>query len=374
MDISSFEPLPLFRADWTAEEYDAAHAAVEGGPFAQPDPVAGLEGYLKDHYGSGDALALNSATSALLLALIVSIPKSSKVLVPDIAFPAAMNAVVRAGHEPVLVGVDDDTFTTSHPLAAEATCDPAVRGAIALHLYGAVDVNHVVAAELDRREGVVVGDAAHVALDKDAVGTTAVTALSYYPTKPIAGFDGGVLLADADRATAARRLARHGMVFDWASGTPGFAASYDTVDFGYKLSMNVVSAAVVKAQYHRADQLTAARSDRVRLYATHLREVACRPTFGTWDDPPPGLYALPVVFETIKEAEAVADRLRQEGVNVGHCYPPLSRSTAGRAFTTIGDPNATEALSRRLLLLPVHPGVPLTGVEVICDHIRSTLE
>ena len=74
------------------------------GPF-----VSRFEGALADYVGSKCAIAVNSGTAALHLALIVAgIEPDDEVLMPALTFVAPANAVRYVGAWPVFIDVDSD--------------------------------------------------------------------------------------------------------------------------------------------------------------------------------------------------------------------------------------------------------------------------
>lgn len=68
------------------------------------------ENAVSNYIGSGEVIAVSSATSGLIMTLL-AMNITGEVLVPSFTFCATANAVVRAGAVPVFVDCDPETYT-----------------------------------------------------------------------------------------------------------------------------------------------------------------------------------------------------------------------------------------------------------------------
>jgi dTDP-4-amino-4,6-dideoxygalactose transaminase len=185
-----------------------AHARFVLGP-----EVAALEAELARRAGVAHAVGVASGTDALMIALRAEgIGPGDAVFVPAFSFVATAGAVVLAGATPVFCDVDPATFHLDpDDLARRAVALPASlrpRAVVPVDLFGLPADYGPMRAFAGRHGLLVLADAAQsfgAARDGRPVGALAdVTAVSFYPTKPLGAFgDGGAILTD-DAARAAR--------------------------------------------------------------------------------------------------------------------------------------------------------------------------
>ncbi|HAH07217.1 MAG TPA: UDP-4-amino-4,6-dideoxy-N-acetyl-beta-L-altrosamine transaminase [Elusimicrobia bacterium] len=207
----------------------------------------------------GDAIALNSCTSALHLSLLAAgIKPGDEVITTAMTFCATVNAIIHAGAVPVIADVDPATMNID-PSSVAAKITRKTRAIIPVHFAGRMCDMDALCRIAARRRLKVIEDCAH-ALEAEYRGRRSGTfgdfgCFSFYATKNVSTGDGGMILArrrtDADRV---RRLASHGLDKDaWARfGGKGFA-HYRVVEAGYKCNMTDVQAAIGIHQLARVE-------------------------------------------------------------------------------------------------------------------------
>ncbi len=100
-----------------------------------PAKVRRFEETVAELAGTSYALAVNSGTSALFLALVgLGIGPGDEVIVPGFTYVATISSVVYARARPVLAEVDE-TFNLD-PADVEARITPRTRAIIAVHMLG----------------------------------------------------------------------------------------------------------------------------------------------------------------------------------------------------------------------------------------------
>src|SRR5438067_10104374 len=155
------------------------------------------------------AVAVSSGTSALEIIFRALDVAGREVLVPANTFFATAAAAVHAGAR--VRFVDCDPLTMSFDLDdVAASIGPETAAIVAVHIGGLVSPAVPALAALCAQRGVsLVEDAAHAhgsALDNHPAGTFGVAAaFSFYPTKVVAGGEGGMIATnDASIADEAR--------------------------------------------------------------------------------------------------------------------------------------------------------------------------
>src|SRR5260221_8817240 len=168
-----------------------------------------LEAAFAKRHSTQHAVAVSSGTSALEIILRCLEVEGREVIVPSNTFFATAAAAVHAGARVVFVDCDPETM--AFDLAdVESRMGPDTAAVIAVHIGGLISPAVPALAQLCRDRGVhLVEDAAHAhgsALGGKSAGTFGVAAaFSFYPTKVMAGGEGGMIVTDDDSiATQAR--------------------------------------------------------------------------------------------------------------------------------------------------------------------------
>ncbi|MFE9422572.1 DegT/DnrJ/EryC1/StrS family aminotransferase [Kitasatospora sp. NPDC006697] len=334
----------------------AVEETLDSGVLTIGPLVARFEAELAPWAG-GPAVAVDSGSSALEIALRDIGVTGRTVLVPVNTFIATAAGALRAGAEVDFVDLEPDGLGLC-PDSLRERLDrhgDAVAAVIAMHTGGLVSpLLPEVVAECHRRGIPVVEDAAHAfgsALGDRPAGSIAdYGTYSFYPTKVLTTAEGGaVTAADPARLDAFLRLRDHGRV------RPG-ATLHDSLGSNWRLSE--VHAAVGLAQLRVFAERTAARA---RLAARYDRELAGLP--GLRIQPVPAgtttswYKYLVHLGEGVDRAELKARLRAEHGVALaGEVYdlllsdqPYFTAGFAGREF-----PRAREFADRHACL-PLYP-------------------
>ena len=104
--------IPLFKIDWEEEDIEAiANVIKRGGYWTQGPEVEEFEDRLKFKVGSKYAVACNSGTSALSLALLgAGIKKEHEVIVPSFTFISTVNSVLFTGATPIFADIEEERY------------------------------------------------------------------------------------------------------------------------------------------------------------------------------------------------------------------------------------------------------------------------
>jgi dTDP-4-amino-4,6-dideoxygalactose transaminase len=343
--------------------------------------------------GSPHALAVNSCTSALHLALEASgLGPGDEVIVPALTFTASAEVIRYLGADPVIADVDYETrLLKPETVRALAGARPKVKAVMPVH-YGGQSVRMLadqagpglleVAGELNLK---IIEDAAHAFPARYQGGGAPVGSLdgticcfSFYANKTITSAEGG-LLATGSEATAARvRIMRmHGIDRDawnrFTAKTPSW--QYDVVAPGYKYNLPDVLAAIGRAQLERAEEFRRERERCARRYQERLAGLQSldlprlRPGLD-WADHSWHLY--PVV---LRPGGMGRDRLIEElsarGIGTSVHYRPLYRLKyyAERYGLSPEDFPETERIWAGTFSLPIYPSLSDEEVDYICTSL-----
>lgn len=284
-NVYDAEPIP----DAVRSEIDALLASGDlfrYGP-ASGSPAAQLESEFAEFMGVPFALAVNSCSSALFLALkAIGIEPGAKVLVPAFTFAAVPSAVVHAGGEPVLVDVAANYRIDLGDFEAKLSKD--VSAVIISHMRGHTSDMDAIMALCEARDVPVIEDAAHslgTLWSGRKIGTIgAIGCFSFQSFKLMNAGEGGMLITrDADLIARAIIMSgayehnwkKHPVVHDrfavWQNRLPLF-----------NMRMNNLSAAVLRPQIQEVPR-------RARDGLANHNYVARILNASRWLDVPPAL-------------------------------------------------------------------------------------
>jgi dTDP-4-amino-4,6-dideoxygalactose transaminase len=280
-------PLANLPAQYAAlkTEMDAAVlAALGNGAFvlgttpAANEVVERLERDVAAYCGTKHAIAVNSGTDALLLSLMaLGIGPGDEVITPPFTFVATVETVALLGATPVFADIDPTTFNLD-PAKVIEKITPRTKAIMPVHLFGQM-ADMTVLTEIAQKHGLaLIGDAAQAIgcahHGKEVGEWSALTTLSFYPTKNLgAAGDGGMILtSDDDLNTKLRSIRFHGTSGPYRYRYVGVCSRLDGVQ-----------AAVLNVKLPHLPEWNEKRRQNAAYYMEHLADVdgiclpVCRP-------------------------------------------------------------------------------------------------
>ena len=97
--------IPIFRPWFGEEEVEAVREVLLSGWVGPGPKVEELEGRFAEYVGTPCAVALNSCSAALFLALKVLDVEGGEVITTPMTFAASVNVILHSGATPVFVDV-----------------------------------------------------------------------------------------------------------------------------------------------------------------------------------------------------------------------------------------------------------------------------
>jgi dTDP-4-amino-4,6-dideoxygalactose transaminase len=263
--------LPFSPPAISEEEIEAVVETMRSGWVTTGSKSHQFEAEFSQYIGAEKALALNSCTSGLHLALAtLEIGPGDEVISTPMTFCSSINVIEHVGATPILVDIEPDTLNID-PTQVAAAITPRTRAIMPVHYSGhPVDMKPIL--ELSRAHGLyVIEDAAHslpAYYEGRAVGTMGdLTSFSFYATKNLTTVEGGMLTGAAELIERARVLSLHGMSRDaWKRYSAAGSWYYEVVAAGFKCNMTDIQAAIGLVQLKRLDEMQARRRYVVQRY------------------------------------------------------------------------------------------------------------
>jgi perosamine synthetase len=260
------DSVPLVRPMIGPRERAAVMRVLRSDQIAQGPEVESLEAEFAAMCGVRHAVAVNSGTAALFVALAAhGIGRGAEVIVPPFSFVATGSAVLMTGARPVFCDVRESDFNID-PAQIEDHITPRTRAVMPVHLFGQPADMTVITEIAERRGLAIIEDAcqAHGAEWRGRkVGSFGTAAFSFYPTKNMTTSEGGMITTDDPSIAEKARLLR----------AHGADRTYHHISLGYNYRMTDIAAALGRVQLERLDSFTKKRRANARFYNDHLRGV-----------------------------------------------------------------------------------------------------
>ena len=348
-----------------------------------------FEREFRDYVGAQHAVALNSATAALHLALAaLNIGPGDEVITSPMTFCSTVQAILHTGASPVLADIGQDGNIDPAEIARRIT--RRTRAIVPVHLAGLpchMDEIHTLARQFGLG---VVEDAAHAvgaqykgrligATPQGAMACHAV-AFSFYATKNLTTAEGGMLTTGwAELADTARVLSLHGASKDaWERYTDHGGWRYDVVAHGFKYNLSDIQSAIGIHQLHKLEGFIARRTEQAAAYARAFSDrdeielpserSSCR---HAWH-----LYILRLNLDRLQiDRDEFVRSLREKGVCTSvHFIPiPLHSYFSRLPLAKYHCPRALD-LFPRIVSLPLYPGLTDEQLAYVVKSVREVLD
>jgi dTDP-4-amino-4,6-dideoxygalactose transaminase len=271
--------LPFALPDIGEEEIDEAIESLRSGWLTTGPKTKRFEEAFASFLGVPYALAVNSGTAALHLALeAIGLQEGEFVITTPFTFTATAEVIRYFGAHPLFVDIDADTMNIDPGQVAEAAAMASrqgkkVRAILPVHFAGLSCDMDALKEAAGRYSLKIVEDAAHAfpaSYRGNKIGTIGdLTAFSFYATKPLATGEGGmVTTCNEEYAARIRTMRLHGISRDvwdrYSAKKPNWY--YEVIAPGYKYNLTDLAASIGIHQLGKADRLRKRREEIASMY------------------------------------------------------------------------------------------------------------
>jgi perosamine synthetase len=351
---------------------DLVAGVLRSGMLAQGQLVQQFEEQFAALTGVRRAVAVNNGTTALVAALeVLDLEPGDEVVTSPFTFVATLNAILETGATAVFADIDTADFNVD-PGAVESAITSRTKVLMPVHLYGQCADMDAIMGLARRHDLHVVEDAAqaHAASFGDRrAGSFGLGCFSFYATKNVTTGEGGMITTDDDnRADRLRGLRNQGMRERYV---------YETAGHNYRLTE--MQAALGIPQLAQLAETTSKRRFHAARLTEGLRDVAGLRLPGQM----PGRGHVWHQFTVLVTDDAPVDRdefvrmLADRGVGSGVYYPrPVFDYDCYRAHprVRVSPVPVADNAARRVVSLPVHPGLSATDLDTIVQAVREVMK
>ena len=365
--------IPVFRPSFDDEEWQALREPLENGWVTIGPKVKEFEEAFAAYVGAPHAVALNSGTAALHLALEALNVKGGEVITTSLTFVSTNHTILYNDATPVFADIEEDTLNID-PRRIEALITPRTKAIMVVHYGGhACDMDRIL--ELARPRGIkVIEDAAHACGSEykgRKIGSISdATCFSFHAVKNMTTGDGGMItFHDPEIDQHMRNMRWMGLTGDtWARSSAGnhYSWYYEAEDVGFKYYMNDIAAAIGLVQLRKLDRLNARRRELSRHYDRCFADLdwVLTPVEKEYTRSSNHNYVV-----RVPQRDEMISYLRAHGVSASVHYVPNHFYAMYRDCKA--DLPVTERVWQQMVTLPLFPDMTEAQVEQVVDTVRA---
>jgi len=358
--------IPIAKPIIGDDEIIAVTKALKSGNIAQGGSVKQFEEAFASFIGTEYAVAVNSGTAALHIALLSNrIGEGDEVITTPFTFISTANSILYVGAKPVFADINEGDFNID-PKSILEKITKKTKAIIPVHLYGQpCDMKKICKIAKDNNLAII-EDAcqAHGAkFDDKMVGSFGDGCFSFYPTKNMTTGEGGMITTD-ERETEklARGFRSHGEKKRYL---------FDTI--GYNMRMTDIGAEIGISQLKKLPEFTDKRQKNAALLSKKIkRKGIITPIISDKCEHVFHQYTIRVTEDSGLERDGVNKLLNENGVGTGVHYPiPIHKQPF---YINIGYKErlpVSEKMVKEVISLPVHPSVSKKEIEHIADVLNT---
>lgn len=372
--------ISVFRPCMNDEEANAVREVLKSGWIGLGPKTKQLEEEFAKYVGAKHAIATNSCSGALHLALdAIGATKGDEIITTALTFVSTSHAIILNGAKPVFADIDPETLNID-PVDVRKKITNKTKAILAVH-YGGHPCNLEELRKIANEYNLIlIDDAAHACgseYNGKKIGGSNMadlTCFSFHAVKNLATADGGMVTTDNEEfAKRIKRMNWVGMTKDtYERSVHGFSWDYDILDYGFKYHMNDITAAIGLVQLKKLETMNQKRREIARMYDDAFRDL-------NW-------IATPIVKPNILNSQhhyrimvkngkrnELYNHLKALKISTSVHYKPVYMFTIYQSdpyFRSIRL-STTEQAWKECLLLPVYPDMTQEEVKRVIEGIRS---
>lgn len=363
-DLIEYENLKKANQPFEKEFEAAFKKFLDSGWYVLGKEVSSFEtefaAYLKSSYCVGVANGLD----ALILSLeALGLPTGSEVMVPSNTYIATIMAIIRAGHKPVLIEPDLETYNID-PKKLKASLTKNTKALMVVHLYGKACAMDEITAFCKEHGLYLIEDCAQshgARFSNQTTGTFGdFGCFSFYPTKNLGALgDGGAVTTNNPQlAEKIQKLRNYGSKI-----------RYQNELIGTNSRLDELQAAFLRIKLRALDRLNFHKKSLAKIYFEQLKDVViCPQQNPKYDD------VFHIFNIRLEKRDALKSFLAENGIKSDIHYPtPPEQQPAYRELLK-GTYPISDEIHKTTLSLPISSFHTAEDVIRVSAKIREFME
>lgn len=357
--------------DITAQDHASVDGVLTSNWVAPVGPHLGdFEKAVADRIGVPHALALNSGTAALHLALqILGVGPGDEVICPSLTFAASANPICYLGAEPIFIDSEPRTWNMDPALLEQVLIErPNIKAVIVVQLYGQCAEMEPILELCGKYNLPLIEDAAE-ALGASYKGKAAgsfgdFSFFSFNGNKIITTSAGGMLLSKnsewiekaAYLATQAREPVAH----------------YEHKEIGYNYRMSNVLAGLGLSQFEDLDRRIAAKRAHFEGYAEAFKNVPGIAMMPVTDAESVNHWLSCILVDGVGSRDKIIAALEAEDIEARPLWKPMHLQPVFEAKTFYGT-DVSKKLFESGVCLPSGSAMSADDREKVISTVKRCL-
>ncbi|MBI4010646.1 MAG: DegT/DnrJ/EryC1/StrS family aminotransferase [Candidatus Aenigmarchaeota archaeon] len=343
--------------------------SLRDGSLTLGPSIKKFEQMFAGYIGVKHAIAVNSGTASLEIALRYFDVKDKEVVVPTNSFVASANAVHFAGGRPVLADIREDTLCLDPEDLKEKITDKT-KGVMVVHLAGLIPPQMKEIIEIcEDNKLFLMEDAAQAhgaSVDGRKAGSlSGAGSFSFFPTKPMTTGEGGMITTDDSNLDAfARSLRHHGI-----EGRDNYPR------FGYNWRMSSINAIIGIHQLDHLDSFVKERNEVAKKYTEKLSGLDGVTTIPVPSNIVHSYYKYPVIlpFDTFELQKTLKEKYEIETSFL--YYPPIHLQPLYQNYFGYkpGMLPVAEDVLKRMICLPMFVGITDEQISYVVEALTGEM-
>ncbi len=363
--------IPLFLPFLGKNEKKALCAVLDSKVLSRGTVVESFQNQFAEYLGKKFAIACNSGTSALHIAVkALGLKRNDEVITTPYSFVASSNCLLYEGVKPVYVDIDKDTLNIDLE-KAQKQITSKTKGLLTVNLFGLPAYSEKLLHYAHQHKIPIIEDAC------ESIGRPSkqfpicygdVTVFGFYPNKHMTTAEGGMFVTDdEDIAYVAKSFINQGF------STKKNWTKY--VRLGYNYRMSELHAALGLVQLQKLDAILKKRKAIAEEYYHYLKKVPglVLPNLTVYER---NFFTYPIIFKNKKDRDAVESLCHEQGIETNRAFTPLHYFQHIQDATSYkkGDFPATEFIAEHILNIPFFTELKSQDIKYVCNTIMKALE
>ena len=369
--------VPFVVPEITNEDKKAIMSTLNQNLLTDGPKLREFENKFAKFTGAKYAIGVSNATAALHLSLkAIGIGKGDEVIVPDLTFVASINAVLFTGATPVIADIDKEDYNISIE-SIQRSLTNKTKAIMPVHFTGKPCKMFKIKNISKKNNLRIIEDCAHgigSRLNKKHVGTFGdAGCFSFYPTKNITTFEGGMIITNSKKISETTKVLRnHGITKSYRSRfTKGKPWEYDVIIPGYNYRLDEIRSALGISQLKRVTQNNLKRKKAVFYYNSKLKnnKAVVIPKILKEEVHACHLYVLRIKEDGKFSRNYLFQKLLKNGIRSSVHYKPIHEFTAYKKNAKIIDKlDDSKLVYKEMISLPLYPQITKKQQKLVLQN------
>ena len=377
--------VPFHKPDIDEREIDAVSKVLRRKMIGTGPIVSSFEREFKSYIGTSNAIAVNSATAALHLAVdSLGIGVGDEVITTAFTFTSTVLAILYTGATPVLADIDPSTVCID-PKDVERKITPKTKAILPVHYAGVpCDMDELIRL-CKKHHLALIEDAAHALpsewkgkkIGSDTTEVPNIVCFSFQATKTLSIGDGGMLTTSDDNLAEIIRMKRlFGMKKKQDFSNIDLALQYGVETLGYKYNMTDVEAAIGKVQLEKLEEMNEKRKTAAALYIQKLSDTEGIRFPDIPAETKVSWHLFVILFKDEMKRGALLEYLSDKGITASVHFMPVYQFPYFQTMFPKAQEELihTECVSKQVMSLPMFSGITEEQIDYVCQEIKNFLK